>query len=169
MPKENVKVLTKDEVRACLAPLFADKALDLVVLFGSSAGGTLHKGSDIDVGFLFDRSADVVDLTNRVTGMLGSDNVDVVDLRTASPLLMYAAAQKGIALYEKEPGRLSGFTSFSTACTSTRRSCARPESAPSNDSSKQRDMNEPHRPRCHQEEACGPSRGISLRSKGFQV
>jgi predicted nucleotidyltransferase len=100
MLKENAKALTKDEVRKRLAPLFTDKAIELVVLFGSSVTGRLHKGSDI----VFDRSVDVVDLTNRVTRMLGKDNVDVVDLRRASPLLMYAAAQKGIALYEREPG-----------------------------------------------------------------
>ena len=113
MLKENVKVLMMDEIRKRLAPLFADKALELVVLFGSSAGGRLHKGSDIDVGFLFDRSADVMDLTNRVTRMLGRDNVDVVDLRRASPLLMYAAAQKGIALYERKPGSFTRFYSLS--------------------------------------------------------
>ncbi len=89
------------------------RPLELVVLFGSLAVGRLHKESDIDVGFLFDRSADVMDLVNRVTRMLGSDNVDVVDLRRASPLLRYAAAQKGIALYEREPGSFIRFYSLS--------------------------------------------------------
>ena len=32
-----MKVLTKDEVKKRLEPLFANKALELVVLFGSSA------------------------------------------------------------------------------------------------------------------------------------
>ncbi len=54
-----------------------------------------------------------MDLVNRVTRMLGSDNVDVVDLRRASPLLRYAAAQKGIALYEREPGSFIRFYSLS--------------------------------------------------------
>jgi predicted nucleotidyltransferase len=105
--------LSKDEIKKRLAPLHADKALELVVLFGSAAEGRLHKGSDIDIGFLFDRPADLVELTNRVTTTIGKDNVDVVDLRRASPLLRYAAAQKGIALYERVPGSFIRFYSLS--------------------------------------------------------
>jgi len=105
--------LSKDEIKRRLAPMFTDETLDLVILFGSSAAGRLHRGSDIDIGFLFDRREDVVNLTNRATGLLRTDKVDVVDLRRASPLLMYAAARQGIPLYERMPGSFAGFYSLS--------------------------------------------------------
>jgi len=105
--------LSKEEIKKRLAPVFTDSTLDLVILFGSSAEGRAHKESDIDVGFLFDGPRDILDLTNRVTRTLGTDDVDVVDLRRASPLLRYAAARHGAALYEREPGSFARFYSLS--------------------------------------------------------
>jgi hypothetical protein len=50
-------------------------------------------------------------MTNRVTRLLRSDAVDIVDLRTASPLLKYAALRDGKLLYERSPGLyLSAFS-----------------------------------------------------------
>jgi hypothetical protein len=77
------------------------------------ASGKAHGKSDIDLGFQFDSPVDVVELTNRATRLMGRDDVDVVDLRRASPLLRYAAAQKGIVLYEREPGLFTRFYSLS--------------------------------------------------------
>lgn len=101
-----------DEISVKLAPLFADENLRLVLLFGSAASGKTHSKSDIDLAFLFDEPADMLSLTNRVVRLLRSDNVDVVDLRRAGPLLNMSAVRKGILLYEREPGIYSEFCSL---------------------------------------------------------
>ena len=104
--------LSVEQIKARLAPLFEDESLQLVLLFGSVATGNTHARSDIDLAFLFDVRFDVVELTNRVTRLLHYDNVDVIDLRSATPLLKYSAAKKGIAIYEKMPGIYNQFYSL---------------------------------------------------------
>jgi predicted nucleotidyltransferase len=106
---------TKEELCRRLAPLSADKSLRFIALFGSHAKGKGRAKSDIDVGFLFDFDAppDLIELTNSVNRLLQMDNVDVVDLGKASPLLRYAAAQNGTLLYEREPGSFTRFFSLS--------------------------------------------------------
>ena len=93
-----------EEIKRKLAPLFQEQALQIVLLFGSTALGRFHKRSDIDLAFFFDRPTDIVLLTNKVTRLLGTDRVDVVDLRRCSPLLTFAAVSQGTLLYERASG-----------------------------------------------------------------
>jgi predicted nucleotidyltransferase len=102
-----------DNIRQRLSSLLEDKTLQFILLFGSHAQGKAHGQSDMDIGFLFDTPVDVVELTNHVSRLLGDDNIDVVDLRQASPLLRYGAAKNGIVLYEREPGLFGQFFSLS--------------------------------------------------------
>ena len=97
------------ELRERLAPLFADPDIDLVILFGSAAGGETHAASDVDLAMAGARPLDLVRLTNAVTRLLRTDSVDVVDLRRASPLLMMEVARGGRLLYERTPGGYVGF------------------------------------------------------------
>lgn len=101
-----------DEVRIRLEPLFHDAGLHLVVLFGSLAKGQRRKDSDIDLAFLYDAPVDEVLLTNKVSQLLRSDAIDVVDLRLASPLLKFSAMRYGQALYERSPGAFTTFFSL---------------------------------------------------------
>jgi predicted nucleotidyltransferase len=100
------------EIKERVAPLFEDERLQLVLLFGSALTGNMHKGSDIDLAFLYDKPVDVVSLTNRVLRLLHRDAVDVVDLRSANPLLRFSVAQKGRPLYERSPGMFNEFCSL---------------------------------------------------------
>jgi predicted nucleotidyltransferase len=100
------------EIKERVAPLFEDERLQLVLLFGSALTGNMHKGSDIDLAFLYDKPVDVVLLTNRVLRLLHRDAVDVVDLRSANPLLRFSVAQKGRPLYERSPGMFNEFCSL---------------------------------------------------------
>jgi uncharacterized protein len=113
MKGKSAPLLTGKEIGKRLSGLSVDRTLQLLLLFGSLATGKGHGRSDVDVGFLFDGPVDILDLTNKVTRILGSDNVEVVDLRRASPLLRFAAARKGIVLYERDPGLFSRFYSLS--------------------------------------------------------
>jgi len=110
--KERPSVPSIAEIKERLAPLFEDESLRMVLLFGSALTGNMHQGSDVDLAFLYDKPVDVVLLTNRVIRLLRRDTVDVVDLRSANPLLRFSAAQKGRPLYEKSPGIFNEFCSL---------------------------------------------------------
>ena len=102
-------MLTIEEIRERLFPFYKESDLRLIVLFGSALTGASHKKSDIDLAFLFDRPVNILSLTNSVIRLLYTDKVDVIDLKHASPLLKYSAAEKGKLLYEKSPGMFFEF------------------------------------------------------------
>ena len=102
----------QEVIRERLSPIFKREGLRLALLFGSAASGKAHKRSDIDLAFLFDKPIDILALTNEVIRLLRTDNVDVIDLRRASPLLKFAAARGGKLLYEKAPGIFNEFCSL---------------------------------------------------------
>lgn len=106
------KILPVHEIGERLSPVFKDKGLKLVLVFGSVVTGKAHKRSDVDLAFLFDNRVDIMGLTNRVIRLLRTDNVDVVDLGRASPLLRFSAAKNGKVLYERSPGLFSEFYSL---------------------------------------------------------
>lgn len=101
-----------EQIREMLAPLYGDGSLELVLLFGSVASQRSRRGSDIDLAVLSDAPIDILSLTNRVIRLLHSDNVDVVDLHRAGPLLKYSAARTGKVVYERQPGAFAGFCSL---------------------------------------------------------
>lgn len=101
-----------EEIRNKLNPLFKDKGLQLVLLFGSAVTGKMHKQSDIDLAFLFDKPVDILTLTNKVIRLLNTDNIDVIDLRRASPLLKFSIVKNGRLIYEKEQGIFNEFYSL---------------------------------------------------------
>lgn len=112
MVKNHTKIISEEEVKNRLSPLFKKEGLRLVILFGSTISGEVHKKSDIDIAFLFDKPVDILELTNTVMRLLHTNNVDVVDLRRASPLLKFSTVVKGKLLYEKGPGMFNEFSSL---------------------------------------------------------
>ena len=106
------KIPAPGEIGERIAPVFQGEGLRLVLLFGSAASGRGHSRSDIDLAFLFDKPINILALTNEVIGLLSTDNVDVIDLRRASPLLKFAAVKSGKLLYEKTPGIFNEFCSL---------------------------------------------------------
>ncbi len=109
---ETKRIMHPEEIAKKLAPIFEEKRLVLALLFGSSAFDKTHRNSDIDLAFLFDTPVDILKLTNRVIRLLHTDNIDVVDLRRASPLLKFSAVKNGKVLYEKKPGIFNEFYSL---------------------------------------------------------
>ena len=105
--------LSLTEIKQRLTPLFHEPGVQIVLLFGSRVSGRDHSGSDIDLGVLFDNPVDLVEITNRVTGLLRTDRVDLVDLRRASPLLAFSAARESLLLYERSAGLFNQFYSLS--------------------------------------------------------
>ena len=108
----SLKQLTEEEIKKRLSPIFEEEGLRLVILFGSAASGKTHRGSDIDIAFLFEESVDVLERTNTVLRLLHNDNVDVIDLRRASPLLKFSVVKEGKLLFEKNHGIFNQFCSL---------------------------------------------------------
>ncbi len=109
---KSFKMPSADEIRERLTPLFRDKGLRFVLLFGSSVTGRAHRHSDIDLAFFFDEDVDILALTNNVIRLLHTDDVDVIDLRHASPLLRFSAARNGRLLYERSQGEFNSYFSL---------------------------------------------------------
>lgn len=93
-----------------ITALLADHPdLHLVVLHGSRARGDGAPDADWDFGVLTDGRADLAALTSSLTGLLGTDAVDVVDLDRTSALLRFRAARDGIAVLERPAGSFLEF------------------------------------------------------------
>jgi len=81
--------------------------LDLLVLFGSRATGRHRARSDFDLAVLDATSPLNAEsraaLALELVQLLGTDSIDLVFLRRASPLLRYNALRRCIVLYESAP------------------------------------------------------------------
>lgn len=86
--------------------------MQLAVLFGSRRKGQARLDSDYDIAVQLDGAADLITLTNGVVQLLGVTDVDLVDLRRASSLLLMQVATSGMVLYEREPGLFRRFQSL---------------------------------------------------------
>lgn len=83
----------KQEIISKLTILFSKKPdIILAFLFGSIAQGKTHKFSDIDVGVYYKREPAFkrhLQLINDICGILETDDVDVVNMNSASPLIVH--------------------------------------------------------------------------------
>ena len=73
--------------------------LCLLVLFGSRARGDAGETSDWDLGYLADASFDPLRLLGDLVAILGTDRVDLVDLRPAGAQVRFRAARDGRPLH----------------------------------------------------------------------
>ncbi|HEX9888483.1 MAG TPA: nucleotidyltransferase domain-containing protein [Nitriliruptorales bacterium] len=78
----------------------AAPGLKLLLLHGSRARGDEHPGSDWDLGYLADPTFDAPMLHGVLARLLGTDDVDLVDLARASALLRYRAARDGCVVHD---------------------------------------------------------------------
>lgn len=83
--------------------------LRIALLHGSRGRGDAHQGSDWDVGYLADTDFDHLGLHADLVELLGSDEIDLVDLASASALLRFRAAGEALPLFERVPGDHQAF------------------------------------------------------------
>lgn len=77
----------------------------MLVMFGSAASGKTHKGSDVDIGYEAKRPLTLnKDLSLRMELFYAFDKkeIDLVDMRKSSPLLMSEISRDGKILTGKE-------------------------------------------------------------------
>ena len=106
------KLYTITELAQKLRPFFQQPGVQLVVLFGSQVSGKVHPGSDLDLGILADKPLDTVQVTGKLMRLTHLNNVDVVDLRRANPLLAREIVRQGTVLYERDLGTYARFVSL---------------------------------------------------------
>jgi predicted nucleotidyltransferase len=134
--RRTLGTVTPVELRKRLSMNPAAATLRLAVLHGSRARADAAERSDWDIGVLADDSPDVPALSAALTEILGTDEVDVVDLSRTSALLRYRAAREGIPLLECPSGEFSVFSlrpfssgvtrrpSSPSTCHATPRTCS---------------------------------------------
>jgi uncharacterized protein len=85
-----------------------------VWLFGSAVRGAMRPDSDIDIGVLFDSKPGLdalADLRAELQQALGFEDIDLVPLNDASPILRFEALS-GRRLVCRDPGRCAVFASL---------------------------------------------------------
>jgi predicted nucleotidyltransferase len=88
--------------------------LELVVLFGSTVKGRRRAGSDVDVAVRSAGPADLDALHVILAPAIGTDRLDLVDLRRAGPTLAMEVARSGRLLFESRGGAFREFQSLAS-------------------------------------------------------
>jgi predicted nucleotidyltransferase len=104
-----LRYVRHDEIAERLSEHPAMTGVQVLVLHGSRARGDMGPGSDWDFAVIADGTADLAALAAALTHLLGTDAVDVADLRRASALLRYRAARDGVVLVERRDGAFRDF------------------------------------------------------------
>lgn len=84
--------------------------LDLIILFGSQARGTTHAQSDTDIAV---RANHKLSIDERIDIALAFDqfykDVEIADIKSASPLLLAAITKDSKLLFEAQPDLFHDF------------------------------------------------------------
>jgi len=104
----------EDDIRDTIRDVLAEHSVVVGFLFGSRARDDATPSSDIDIAVAFEERSATTDsdrrlaLSTDLAVALGTDEVDIVDLRTASPGLIRAVFSEGTRLVgsEQEARRL---------------------------------------------------------------
>jgi len=89
-----------------LATLAERYNLDLILMFGSRAKSDVHPESDMDIAFYGKQilsEKEKINLTYELCNIFPTDKIDLVDIKTASPLLKKEIFKDYKVLYQKEP------------------------------------------------------------------
>jgi predicted nucleotidyltransferase len=110
-----MSVRTIDEVVARLSDVSeAMPDLELLVVFGSTVKGTARAASDVDLAVRCTGIADLEAVYRVLAPRLGTDQLDVVDLHRAGPVLAFEVARSGRLVYESRVGRFREFQSLAS-------------------------------------------------------
>jgi len=80
--------------------------LDLILMFGSRAIGNVHPESDVDIavyGRQIFSETEKVQLTYELCNIFRTNDIDLVDLRTAPPLLKYEVFKNYKVFFQRDP------------------------------------------------------------------
>lgn len=95
----------EDKIKEKMKEIARKYGLSFVALFGSQATGRTHQKSDVDIAVIrkqpisFDEKLKII---GEFSDAFQREGVEVVDLASASPTLMYAVVRDGKLLYEEK-------------------------------------------------------------------
>jgi len=100
-----VNVLTVEEIRSKLIPLFEAEPVYKAILFGSYAAGNATEDSDVDI--VIDSKGQLLNMNffgvlHDITELLGKkvDLIEITEVRSDSPILT-EIKERGVVLHEK--------------------------------------------------------------------
>lgn len=101
-------------MKSVAAKIAEENGLSLVLLFGSQARGRTNRDSDFDFGVLGKNRLmprEIAELSFLLAHTMGIRDtyVEVVDLRSAPPLLLKEVSTDAVLLYEQEPALFAKF------------------------------------------------------------
>lgn len=107
-PAEGLARLRNAAASGELDALCARRSVRVLTVFGSAARGERH-ARDLDVGVFSEpsRPFDVVALINDLVELTGVENIDLVHLNPAGPVLRERALVGAVPLYESGPARFA--------------------------------------------------------------
>lgn len=81
----------------------------LLTLFGSAADPDVDEPGDLDIGVMFEpgRPHDLLGLLDELITLLGTEEIDLLDVERASETARRRAIADGVGLYEREPMALA--------------------------------------------------------------
>lgn len=97
-------MLSKSSITKIKQYVSQDQNIIAIYLFGSHAKGKTKKDSDVDLGVLFFKDIggfERIDIETDLSNLLKRD-VDLVDMKKASPLLRHQVYKCGVEIYSKE-------------------------------------------------------------------
>lgn len=103
--------MVDERLKRIVREVAREEDLRLAVLFGSGAREA-ESPEDLDLGVLGRTPVELLHLTNRLIERLERQDVDLVDLGRADPVLMVQVARDGTPLYEESPGEFARFYSL---------------------------------------------------------
>lgn len=96
------------EMKLAVKKIAEENDLSLVLLFGSQARGKTHKGSDFDFGVMAQkrfvpREIALLSFVFSQALKIKDETIEILDLKSAPPLLLKEISKDAVLLYEKEP------------------------------------------------------------------
>ena len=100
---------------AYLKKLVRKYHLQLLLLFGSQAEGTQHPRSDVDIAYYSKKDLDLMDEAHMIVDLapvVKSEQIDLVNMKTAPPLLLQAIFKNPQLLYAKDTYLFSNLSAY---------------------------------------------------------
>jgi len=92
-----------------------EPGVELIALFGSAAMGRARARSDLDIAVRADGPVDLDAVYRLLAPRLGTDRLDLVDLRRAGSVLAFEVARHGRPLFERTPGAFRRFQALASS------------------------------------------------------
>lgn len=96
----------EDKIKEKVKEIAQKYGLFFVALFGSQATGKTHQKSDIDIAYLSENDLNLEQESNLIfdlSAIFRNDNIDLLNLKNAKPLLYYGVFKNCRVIFEKTP------------------------------------------------------------------